>query len=50
MTYKVIDSKNRIVKIECSMKEYLDGSLNMNIAIARRMMANKVVVEINNKQ
>jgi len=50
MDYKVIDPKNKVVKITCEIKDYLNGNVEDFVKVARRMKANKVIIELDNKE
>lgn len=48
MKYEIIDQENKVIKITCTLKDYLNGKLNEYIKIAERMDASKVVIEMDN--
>ena len=48
MEFKIIDKENKIVKIECTTQDYLNGSLDKYIDTGIRTIANKIVIEIDN--
>ena len=47
MEFKVIDTENKIVKVECRIEEYLNGSTEEYIKTAIRMKPKKIIIEIN---
>ena len=50
MQYEITDKEKKIVKITCTIKEYLNSELSEYIKIAERMGASKIIIEMDNTQ
>ena len=48
MELKTIDNKNKIVKVEGTIQDYLSGDLDKYVKAAIRMIPNKIIVEMQN--
>lgn len=46
MKYEVIDTKNEIIKVECSIEEYLSGIADKYIKIAIITKPKEIIVTI----